>query len=77
LLAFKCENADLKQCEDRWDRYPNWTSIWAIKQGWPTTRTPRATFLTMLVQRATSCTWVHMNMTLFFPHIRLLSWIYC
>ena len=34
-----------------------------IYQGWPTSQIPRATFLTMLSQRATSYTWAQMNIT--------------
>jgi len=32
-------------------------------QGWSTNQRPRATFLTVLPQRATSYTWAHMNIT--------------
>jgi len=37
-------------------------------QGWPTSQTPKATFLTVLPQRATSYTWTHMNVTPTLPH---------
>ena len=37
-------------------------------QGWPTSQRPRATFLTVLQQRATSYIWAHMNITPSLPH---------
>jgi len=49
-------------------------------QGWPTSQKPRATFLTVLQQRAISYTWTHMkNITpsLPYPHTYLHSQIYC
>jgi len=36
--------------------------------GWPTSQRPRATFLTVLQQRATSYTWAHMNVNSSLPH---------
>jgi len=41
-----------------------------LLQGWPTNQRPRATFLTVLPQRATSYTWAHMNITRSLPHSR-------
>ena len=38
-----------------------------LQQGWPTSQRPKATFLTVLTQGATSCTWAHMNTTLSLP----------
>ena len=40
--------------------FSGWDSI---QQGWPTSQRPRATFFTVLLQRATSYTWAHMNIT--------------
>jgi len=39
-----------------------------VVQGRPTSQRPRATFLTVLPQRATSYTWAHMNITPSLPH---------
>ena len=39
-----------------------------LLQGWPTSQRRRATFITVLQQRATSYTWAHMNITPSVPH---------
>jgi len=42
-----------------------------LLQGWPTSQRPTATFLTVLQERAASCTWwAHMNVTPSLPHLR-------
>ena len=52
-----------------WDVGPGWNCrTLFICQGWPTSQRPRATFLTVLPQRATSYTLAHMKITPSFPH---------
>ena len=49
-------------------------------QGWPTSQRPTTTFPFVLLQRATSYTWAHMNITPIsssLKHVPLLSHIYC
>jgi len=45
-----------------------------LLQGWPTSQIPRATFLTVLQQRATLYTWAHMNVT---PSLPLSHTYFC
>jgi len=60
----------MKKIENHW--FKKYVSCYM--QGWPTSQRSRATFLTVLQQRATSYTWAHMNITpsLLLSHILLL-----